>query len=165
MRRIGAMTPLNATALALGLGARGGEVVVASEAEQVEEEFVAATGVKLVVVDAKERFLGALAGVTPHAPRVPWFSTTRLEWVRDAGADAAQLCPPMRCCSAQSVVRSGIRCRATSARTSGSREAVEKPQNGPWMPSRPAWPDSSARARSATGFQSPFSRSASPPPS
>ena len=34
------------------------------EAEQVEEEFVAATGVRLVVVDAKERFLGALAGVT-----------------------------------------------------------------------------------------------------
>ena len=34
------------------------------EAEQVEEEFVAATGVKLVVVDAKERFLGALAAVS-----------------------------------------------------------------------------------------------------
>ena len=34
------------------------------EAEQVEQDFVAATGVNLVVVDAKERFLGALAGVT-----------------------------------------------------------------------------------------------------
>ncbi|WP_370894406.1 glutamine-hydrolyzing GMP synthase [Janibacter sp. GXQ6167] len=34
------------------------------EAEQVEEEFVAATGVDLVVVDAKDRFLEALAGVT-----------------------------------------------------------------------------------------------------
>jgi GMP synthase (glutamine-hydrolysing) len=34
------------------------------EAEQVEQEFAAATGVNLVVVDAKERFLGALAGVT-----------------------------------------------------------------------------------------------------
>jgi len=33
------------------------------EAEQVEEDFVAATGVDLVVVDAKERFLAALAGV------------------------------------------------------------------------------------------------------
>ena len=33
------------------------------EAEQVEKDFVAATGVDLVVVDAKERFLGALAGV------------------------------------------------------------------------------------------------------
>ena len=33
------------------------------EAEQVEQDFVAATGVKLVVVDAKERFLTALAGV------------------------------------------------------------------------------------------------------
>jgi GMP synthase (glutamine-hydrolysing) len=40
------------------------------EAEQVERDFVAATGVDLVVVDAQERFLGALAGVTdPEAKR------------------------------------------------------------------------------------------------
>jgi len=36
----------------------------AGEAEQVEQEFVAATGVDLVVVDAKEQFLTALAGVS-----------------------------------------------------------------------------------------------------
>ncbi|MBA9001227.1 MULTISPECIES: glutamine-hydrolyzing GMP synthase [Thermomonospora] len=34
------------------------------EAEQVEKDFVAATGVDLHVVDAQERFLNALAGVT-----------------------------------------------------------------------------------------------------
>jgi GMP synthase (glutamine-hydrolysing) len=34
------------------------------EAEQVERDFVASTGVKLKVVDATERFLGALAGVS-----------------------------------------------------------------------------------------------------
>ena len=34
------------------------------EAEQVEQEFVAATGVSLVVVDAREQFLAALAGVS-----------------------------------------------------------------------------------------------------
>ncbi|WP_226346549.1 glutamine-hydrolyzing GMP synthase [Agilicoccus flavus] len=34
------------------------------EAEQVEQDFVAATGVDLVVVDAAEQFLSALAGVT-----------------------------------------------------------------------------------------------------
>ena len=34
------------------------------EAEQVEKDFVAATGVDLVVVDAKDRFLSALAGVS-----------------------------------------------------------------------------------------------------
>ena len=34
------------------------------EAEQVERDFVASTGVTLKVVDAKERFLAALAGVT-----------------------------------------------------------------------------------------------------
>ncbi|HYN30607.1 MAG TPA: glutamine-hydrolyzing GMP synthase [Dermatophilaceae bacterium] len=36
----------------------------AGEAEQVEGDFVAATGVDLVVVDARERFLAALAGVS-----------------------------------------------------------------------------------------------------
>ncbi|WP_142260808.1 glutamine-hydrolyzing GMP synthase [Thermopolyspora flexuosa] len=40
------------------------------EAEQVERDFVAATGVKLRVVDAADRFLKALAGVTdPEAKR------------------------------------------------------------------------------------------------
>ena len=34
------------------------------EAEQVERDYVAATGVNLVVVDAKEKFLAALKGVT-----------------------------------------------------------------------------------------------------
>ncbi|MFG3705328.1 glutamine-hydrolyzing GMP synthase [Micromonospora sp. NPDC047670] len=36
----------------------------AGEAEQVEKDYVAATGIRLKVVDAQERFLGALAGVT-----------------------------------------------------------------------------------------------------
>ncbi|NUR74428.1 MAG: glutamine-hydrolyzing GMP synthase [Hamadaea sp.] len=36
----------------------------AGEAEQVERDYVAATGIKLKVVDAAERFLTALAGVT-----------------------------------------------------------------------------------------------------
>jgi GMP synthase (glutamine-hydrolysing) len=40
------------------------------EAEQVERDFVAATGVSLKVVDAKRRFLDALAGVTdPESKR------------------------------------------------------------------------------------------------
>ncbi|MCX7523277.1 glutamine-hydrolyzing GMP synthase [Microbacterium sp. STN6] len=34
------------------------------ERRQVEEEYVAATGIRLVTVDARERFLGALAGVS-----------------------------------------------------------------------------------------------------
>jgi GMP synthase (glutamine-hydrolysing) len=36
----------------------------AGEREQVEQDFVAATGVKLVTVDARKRFMDALAGVT-----------------------------------------------------------------------------------------------------
>jgi GMP synthase (glutamine-hydrolysing) len=35
----------------------------AGEAEQVEKDYVASTGIRLKVVDASERFLGALAGV------------------------------------------------------------------------------------------------------
>jgi GMP synthase (glutamine-hydrolysing) len=35
----------------------------AGEAEQVEKDYVAATGIRLKVVDASDRFLGALAGV------------------------------------------------------------------------------------------------------
>ena len=42
----------------------------AGEAEQVERDYVAATGVDLVVVDASEQFMAALAGVTePEAKR------------------------------------------------------------------------------------------------
>jgi len=42
----------------------------AGETEQVERDFVAATGVRLKVVDARERFLGVLAGqVDPEAKR------------------------------------------------------------------------------------------------
>jgi GMP synthase (glutamine-hydrolysing) len=36
----------------------------AGEAAQVEKDYVAATGIKLIVADEKERFLSALAGVT-----------------------------------------------------------------------------------------------------
>jgi GMP synthase (glutamine-hydrolysing) len=36
----------------------------AGEAEQVEKDYVSATGIRLKVVDAQERFLGALAGVS-----------------------------------------------------------------------------------------------------
>lgn len=36
----------------------------ADERKQVEEDYVASTGVRLVTVDAREQFLGALAGVT-----------------------------------------------------------------------------------------------------
>ena len=40
------------------------------EAEQVERDYVAATGINLMVVDARERFLAALAGVSdPEAKR------------------------------------------------------------------------------------------------
>jgi GMP synthase (glutamine-hydrolysing) len=64
------------------------------EAEQVEEDFVAATGVSLKVVDAAERFLAALAGITdPEAKRkaigrefIRAFEQAAREVVADAGA-------------------------------------------------------------------------------
>ena len=66
----------------------------AGEAEQVERDFVAATGVSLKVVDARERFLSALAGVTdPEVKRkiigrefIRVFETAAREVVADAGA-------------------------------------------------------------------------------
>ncbi|MBV9026084.1 MAG: glutamine-hydrolyzing GMP synthase [Streptomycetaceae bacterium] len=64
------------------------------EAEQVEKDFVAATGVQLKVVDAQERFLAALAGRTePEEKRkiigrefIRVFEQAASEVVADAGA-------------------------------------------------------------------------------
>jgi GMP synthase (glutamine-hydrolysing) len=65
------------------------------EAQQVERDFVAATGVSLKVVDAQERFLDALAGVTdPEDKRriigrefIRVFETAAREVVAEAGAE------------------------------------------------------------------------------
>jgi GMP synthase (glutamine-hydrolysing) len=66
----------------------------AGEAEQVEQDFVAATGVSLKVVDAKRQFLNALAGVTdPEEKRkiigrefIRSFEQAEREIVAEAGA-------------------------------------------------------------------------------
>jgi GMP synthase (glutamine-hydrolysing) len=66
----------------------------AGEAEQVQRDFVAATGVRLVVVDAAERFLAALAGVVdPEEKRkiigrefIRVFEQAARDVVADAGA-------------------------------------------------------------------------------
>ncbi len=65
------------------------------EREQVERDYVAATGIKLVVVDASERFLSELAGVTdPEEKRktigrlfIRVFEDAQKELVAQAGAD------------------------------------------------------------------------------
>ncbi len=64
------------------------------EAEQVEQDYVAATGIKLKVVDAKKRFLDALAGVTdPEEKRkiigrefIRVFEAAERELIEEAGA-------------------------------------------------------------------------------
>jgi GMP synthase (glutamine-hydrolysing) len=69
------------------------------EAEQVERDFVAATGVDLVVVDAQQRFLDALAGVTdPETKRkiigrefIRVFEQAAREVVAAAGAHGEQV--------------------------------------------------------------------------
>jgi GMP synthase (glutamine-hydrolysing) len=66
----------------------------AGEAEQVERDFVAATGVRLKVVEAADRFLSALAGVSdPEEKRkiigrefIRVFEAAAREVVADAGA-------------------------------------------------------------------------------
>ena len=68
------------------------------EAEQVEQDFVAATGVKLKVVDASAQFLDALAGVTdPETKRkiigrefIRVFEQAAREIVAEAAADEGQ---------------------------------------------------------------------------
>ena len=69
------------------------------EAEQVERDFVDATGVSLKVVDAQQRFLDALAGVTdPEEKRkiigrefIRVFETAAREVVADAGSHGEQV--------------------------------------------------------------------------
>jgi len=71
----------------------------AGEREQVERDFVAATGVQLVVVDAAERFLAALAGVSdPETKRkeigrlfIRVFEDAAAELVEKAGAQGEQI--------------------------------------------------------------------------
>jgi len=66
----------------------------AGEAEQVERDYVEATGVRLKVVDAQQRFLSALEGLTdPELKRkaigrefIRTFEEAALEVVADAGA-------------------------------------------------------------------------------
>lgn len=69
------------------------------EVEQVEKDFVAATGVKLKVVDAKQRFLDALAGVSdPETKRkiigrefIRVFEIAAREVVAEAGVDGGEV--------------------------------------------------------------------------
>jgi GMP synthase (glutamine-hydrolysing) len=69
------------------------------EAEQVQRDFVAATGVDLVVVDAQQRFLDALAGVTdPETKRktigrefIRVFEQAARDVVESAGASGEQV--------------------------------------------------------------------------
>jgi GMP synthase (glutamine-hydrolysing) len=71
----------------------------ASEAEQVEKDFVSATGVRLKVVEAERRFLDALSGVTdPEQKRkiigrefIRVFEDAAAEVVIDAGAHGQQV--------------------------------------------------------------------------
>jgi GMP synthase (glutamine-hydrolysing) len=71
----------------------------AGEAEQVERDFVAATGVRLTVADAQKRFLDALAGVTdPEDKRkaigrefIRVFEQAAREVVAEAGAHGEEV--------------------------------------------------------------------------
>ena len=71
----------------------------AGEAEQVEQDFVAATGVKLMVVDARDRFLAALAGVTdPESKRkiigrefIRVFEDAARQVVAEAGEEGSEV--------------------------------------------------------------------------
>jgi GMP synthase (glutamine-hydrolysing) len=57
------------------------------EPEQVERDYVAATGVRLVVVDAQQRFLDALAGVTDPEEKRKIIGREFIRVFEDAAAD------------------------------------------------------------------------------
>ena len=87
------------------------------EAEQVEQDFVASTGVQLRVADASKRFLDALAGVTdPEAKR----KAIGREFIRVFEQEAAARSRP-RAASTSS-------CRARSTPTSWSPAAAPAPR-------------------------------------
>jgi GMP synthase (glutamine-hydrolysing) len=59
------------------------------EAQQVEEDFVQATGIHLVVVDAREQFLAALAGVTDPEEKRKIIGTQFIRVFEQAARDIA----------------------------------------------------------------------------
>ena len=88
----------------------------AGEREQVEKDFVAATGARLHTVDARERFLDALAGVTdPETKR----KTIGREFIRVFEAATAEV--------AAGRGTSGSSSRARCTRTSWSPAAAPAP--------------------------------------
>ena len=94
----------------------------AGEAEQVEKDFVAATGVDLVVVDAREQFLTALAGVTdPEEKR----KIIGREFIRVFEQAARDVVGSTR---APTASRSSSSCRARSTPTSSSPAAAPAPR-------------------------------------
>jgi GMP synthase (glutamine-hydrolysing) len=60
------------------------------EAEQVEKDYVAATGVKLKVVNAKEKFLSALSGVTDPEQKRKIIGREFIRTFEDAAREIAQ---------------------------------------------------------------------------
>ena len=85
------------------------------EREQVETDYVAATGIRLKVVDASERFLAELDGVTdPEEKRkiigrlfIRVFEDAAREVVEDAGAHGQQVAFPVQGTLYPDVVESG----------------------------------------------------------
>ena len=94
------------------------------EAEQVERDFVAATGVDLKVADAADQFLDALAGVTdPETKRkiigrefIRTFEAAAREVVGEAGqVEFLPRAPSTRMWSSPAAARARPTSRATTA--------------------------------------------------
>ena len=90
----------------------------AGEAEQVEKEFVAATGVDLVVVDAREQFLAALAGVSDPEEKRKIIGARVHPRLRAGGPRRRRVRATPR------ATRSSSSCRARSTPTSSSPAAA-----------------------------------------
>ena len=124
------------------------------ETEQIERDFVAATGAELVVVDAEKQFLDALAGVTdPEEKR----KIIGREFIRTfEAAEAAVLAP--RSSSVRSPATTPTRspswCRARSTPTSSSPVGERAPPT-----SSPTTTSAGSRTTSSSSWSSRCARS------
>ena len=93
----------------------------AGEREQVEQDYVAATGIKLITVDAADPFLGALAGVTDPETKRKIIGREFIRVFEGAVATCWARAP-------RTATRSSSWCRARCTRTSWSPAAAPAPR-------------------------------------
>ena len=125
------------------------------ETEQIERDFVAATGAELVVVDAEKQFLDALVGVSdPEEKR----KIIGREFIRIFEAAEAEVLGDA--VTGEDADRSPSSSRARSTPTSSSRAAARAPRTSSRTTTSAACPTTSSSSSSSRCARSSRTRSA-----